>query len=73
MNNYRLIARRAEGLVSLNGPCGPQLWGTRKLRKVRGCASCSERIKVGERAFAPFTNALNRMERLCVTCVDGAS
>jgi hypothetical protein len=69
---YRFGKRLNDGLVGLTHPTyGEQLWVAGAVRK-RGkeCQDCKKMIPAGAMAYRPLTNGYNRMERLCVECVD---
>lgn len=70
---YRFGKRLSDGLVGLSHVLyGEQLWSLGKIRKsLRECKDCGEPLPIGAVAFRPLTNVGNRMERLCVGCVDG--
>jgi RNase P subunit RPR2 len=46
------------------------LWSICTMRKLHHCDKCKVALVVGERAWRPITNGNDRMNRLCVSCVD---
>jgi len=69
---YKLKEALSEELVVLESDkFKVQMWGLSRLTKRhRGdsCAICEE--NVGDKAYRPATNLGNRMERICVNCIN---
>ena len=73
MTTYRFGKRMNDGLVGLtHSTHGLQLWSTGRVRgHPKECSGpCGKPIASGADAFRPHTNALNRMDRFCVSCID---
>ena len=49
-----------------------RFFGPIKVRKPTVCWHCDRPLGVGEQAYRPLDNGMNRMRRLCVTSVEGA-
>ena len=68
---YKLTGALNEGVVRLEShQYGTQLWTRGRARKDCRCAGCSKNIAKKSDRFAPITNGYNRMERLCIRCVE---
>ena len=69
---YKLIQILSPELVALSSnKYGTQLWGVANLTKKHkddNCAICN--LKVGSKAYRPTTNKSNRMERICIPCIE---
>jgi RNase P subunit RPR2 len=84
--NYRLVERirlpsdddvkqsepriKVLGLARIARNHKTALWSICKLNKLHHCDKCKVALVVGERAWRPITNGNDRMNRLCVSCVD---
>jgi hypothetical protein len=67
---YRFAKRLSAALVGLSSQYGVQLWSAITLRKSKACFVCEIVMPRGAPAYRPITNGDNRMDRLCVRCVE---
>lgn len=74
--SYQIVERPFDGLVLISGSNGfkhavtRQMWSRIQARKVTRCENCELRIEKREKVYRPITNAKNRMDRLCLKCVE---
>ena len=72
ITEYKLMDILASELVGLySEKYGKQLWGVVNLTKKHkddDCAICE--LKVGSKAYRPTTNKSNRMDRICIPCIE---
>ncbi len=70
MTTYKVVERPGEGLAILVSIYGRQLWAKGKMRvhKSTKCAICEQ--CVGKFAYRPITNLSNRMNRICIPCIE---
>lgn len=62
------VERLAEGLVMIRS----MLWSqTSGIRKAARCKKCSRQMKIGEKAYRPLTNGIDRQDRICPKCIEG--
>lgn len=72
--DYILLERPGRGLLTTEHPrYGRQVWSRSRLRRHRNspCAQC-RREPLGEQAYRPIGNGMNRMERICERCAEQA-
>jgi hypothetical protein len=67
---YTFAKRLSATLVGLSSQYGEQLWAAITLRKNKDCFVCEIAMPRGGKAYRPITNGDNRMDRLCVSCVE---
>ena len=71
---YKVLKRPGAGLARILGMrYGLQLWSIQKSRKAAPCRICDDTIEAGGWSYRPLTNGNNRMDRICVKCVDTVS
>lgn len=69
--------RPQEGLVVLDyhgfgERFAGQVWTRVRLRRSRCCACTGRRLEVGEYAYRPVGNPMNRMRRIATSVIEGA-
>ena len=57
-------------LIGVEGRYGRQLWVRCVLRTRKVCLNCWTYIEPKQRGYRPITNGQNRMDRLCVHCIE---
>ncbi|KKM06115.1 hypothetical protein LCGC14_1747350 [marine sediment metagenome] len=65
----KILSPEIVGLSSIE--YGEQLWAVSNLTKKKigkGCAICSSEL--GKKAYRPTTNKSNRMDRICIPCIE---
>lgn len=69
MRHYDWIQTFSDGIEILTGfPHGTQMWAECTIRKDKQCVLCGCDLKK-EKAYRPITNRGNRMERICLECI----
>ncbi len=73
MKKFSILNVMSESLVHLNTIEGNQVWSKSNMTKKKIgklCWECKEPI--GKEAYRPITNKSNRMERICLNCIEKA-
>lgn len=69
---YVVLYLRAEaGMATIKSDAySNQPWLRGSLRKPAECKRCRSSLAKGASAYRPIDNGMNRMDRLCVPCVE---
>ncbi len=73
MKKFNVLNILSESIVHLNTTEGNQVWCKANMTKKKigkPCWECKESI--GKEAYSPITNKSNRMERICLNCIEKA-
>ena len=73
MTDYTVVDMPGEGLLRVfdTGYGRTRLWHAGRARKPYRCAICGAARAVGEHAFRPVDNGMDRYRRICVSCAAG--
>ncbi len=70
---FNILSIMSEDLVSLDTDYGTQVWGIANMTKKKIGMPCWEcRKPIGKKAYRPITNKSNRMDRICLKCIEMA-